>query len=434
MRCILVILDGLGDRAHAVLKGRTPLQAAHTPHLDQLATRGMNGLYHPCLQGIPLSSEIAHFLIFGYEVEEFPGRGYIEAVGNGIEVEDNEVVLLCHVCSVIENDNTLILIKERPAITESELSLLLNEISPYTADDITIRFVPTKGGDGFLVVSGQVSPAITDSNPIAEGRALIAVQPTDATSESRKTAKALNQYFRWLYQRLTSHPLNVKRQRKDLPLINIVAAQRAGRKRPLEAFFDRWGLTGVSIAAHPLYWGLCREIGMDSIKQNDSGDPEEDLRERLRQAHEADGYDFIHVHTKMPDEAAHTKNPLYKQQVIESLDRAMAFAVHNIASDPETLLVVTADHSTPSAGELIHSGETVPLVMVGRNPRRDKVTACNEVDCAGGALGLIKGKELMYLILNFIDRAKMKGLMDTPVDQPYTPGHYQPLTLDGDKE
>lgn len=81
---------------------------------------------------------------------------------------------------------------------------------------------------------------------------------------------------------------------------------------------------------------------------------------------------------------------------------------------------------------MIHSGETVPLTMVGRYPRRDAVKAFNEVDCAIGGLGIVRGKELMYLILNFLDRAKMKGLMDTPGDQPYYPGHYQPLTLDGE--
>ena len=432
MRCILVILDGLGDRPHPALKGQTPLQAAHTPHLDQLATMGMNGLYHPWLQGIPLSSEIAHFLIFGYDLAEFPGRGYIEAVGSGITIDDRDVVLLCHFCSVITADNKLIRVKERPVITESELSILLKEASPYTKGDITIRFVSTKGADGFLIISGQVSPAITDSNPITVSRPLISVQPLDASPQAHQTARALNQYFRWLFQRLSSHPLNEERKKKNLTPINILATQRPGRKRPLESFFERWGLTGASIAAGPLYRGLSQEIGMDSIKIKESGDPEKDLSERLRQAHKAEAYDFIHVHTKMPDEAGHTKDPQHKQNVIEALDRALAFAVQNIASDPETLLVVTADHSTPSAGSLIHSGETVPLVMIGRNPRHDTVTAFNEVDCAGGALGIVKGKELMYLILNFLDRAKLKGLMDTPVDQPYTPGHYRPLVLDGD--
>ena len=67
MRCILVILDGLGDRGHAVFQGKTPLAAARTPNLDRLAELGMNGLYHPWHQGLALPSELAHFLMFGYE-------------------------------------------------------------------------------------------------------------------------------------------------------------------------------------------------------------------------------------------------------------------------------------------------------------------------------------------------------------------------------
>ena len=432
MRCILVILDGLGDRAHTVLNGQTPLQAAYTPHLDYLAKIGMNGLYHSFLQGVPLSSEIAHFLIFGYDLEEFPGRGYIEALGSGVAIDENEIVLLCHFCSVMEKDKKLILIKECIAVTESERSILTEAISPYTTEDIGIEFLSAETAEGFLVLSGKASPAITDSNPIYEGRPLICVQPIDASLEARKTARGLNEYLRWVYQGLCAHPLNVDRQKNNLLPINFLATQRAGRKRSLVPFFEKCGLNGLSISSGPLYWGLCQELGIDIVKVREDGNPERDLRERLRLADDGiKEYDFVHVHTKAADEAAHTKDPLNKKEVIEALDRAMAFAVQEIVPDPEILLVVTADHATASVGTMIHTGETVPLTMVGKYPRRDEVTAFNEIACARGGLGVVRGKELMYLILNFLDRAKMKGLMDTPVDQPYSPGHYQILTLDG---
>jgi 2,3-bisphosphoglycerate-independent phosphoglycerate mutase len=80
---------------------------------------------------------------------------------------------------------------------------------------------------------------------------------------------------------------------------------------------------------------------------------------------------------------------------------------------------------------MIHTGETVPLAMAGRYTRRDTVAAFDEIACAAGALGPVRGRELMYLILNFLDRGKLWGLMDSPVDQPYTPGRYTPLRLAG---
>ncbi len=432
MRCILVILDGLGDRAHDALGGRTPLQAAYTPNLDWLATAGMNGLYHACMQGVALSSEVAHALMFGYDRGELPGRGYLEAVGYGLEPGADDVFLLCHLCSVEERDGRLILVRERPGVDVSEMEALTEALSTCEGGDTGTRFVSTRKGDGLLVLSGAVSPAITDSDPIYEGRPLISVEPTDASPEARSTAEELNRYLRRAYRTLSGLPLNTGRREKGLPPLNALATQRAGKKKQLTPFYEKWGLRALSTASLPVYHGLCRELGMEIRVANDSDDPGGDLRERLFLAREAADFDFIHVHTKVADEAGHTKDPYTKKAVIEAIDRAMEFAVTEIMPDPGVLFVITADHSTASTGTMIHTGETVPLAMVGKYPRRDGVTAFNEVDCAGGALGPVRGSELMYLVLNFLDRGKLGGLMDTPHDQPYYPGHYRPLTADGD--
>ena len=97
--------------------------------------------------------------------------------------------------------------------------------------------------------------------------------------------------------------------------------------------------------------------------------------------------------------------------------------------DPELLIIVTADHSTPSAGPLIHSGEPVPLTFFGQGVRRDNVRRFDEISTAAGALGCVRGKELMYLILNHLDRSKLQGIMDTPIDQPFWPGNYEPFKI-----
>ena len=174
---------------------------------------------------------------------------------------------------------------------------------------------------------------------------------------------------------------------------------------------------------------MCSLLTIDVQKVKQIENPEEDLRERLKRAKAATEYDFIHVHTKAPDQAAHTKDPQHKKATIESLDRALAYAIDEITTDETILFVITADHSTASTGRMIHSGETVPLTMVGKYTRRDDVRTFNEVSCAGGALGPVRGKELMYLILNFLDRGKLWGLMDSPVNQPFSPGNYKPLLL-----
>jgi 2,3-bisphosphoglycerate-independent phosphoglycerate mutase len=168
---------------------------------------------------------------------------------------------------------------------------------------------------------------------------------------------------------------------------------------------------------------------MENHRVAEKADPEKDLRHRLKLANQATDFDFVHVHTKAPDEASHTKDPEHKKAVIEALDRALDYALDEIIVDEELLLIVTSDHSTASTGTMIHSGETVPLTILGRHTRRDEVSAFDEVSCAGGSLGLVRGKELMYLILNFLDRGKLWGTMDSPVNQPFSPGTYKALRI-----
>jgi len=58
------------------------------------------------------------------------------------------------------------------------------------------------------------------------------------------------------------------------------------------------------------------------------------------------------------------------------------------------------------------------------------VKCFDEISVAGGALGTLRGHELMYMVLNYLDYSKLCGLMDTPENQPYWPGNYQPFRID----
>src|SRR5918999_1045672 len=88
---VVVLLDGLGDRAHEALGGRTGNEAANTPVLDGLCTRGSCGVLYAIGPGRAPSSEVAHWSILGYTSDEFPGRAVFEAVGRGQSVSDDDV-------------------------------------------------------------------------------------------------------------------------------------------------------------------------------------------------------------------------------------------------------------------------------------------------------------------------------------------------------
>ncbi len=432
MRCILLILDGLGDRGHAAFGGQTPLQMASTPNLDRLAALGMTGLYHPWLLGTALPSEIAHFLLFGYDLEDFPGRGYIEALGENLSLGDTDVALLGRIFAVKKHRGLLILQEEDPKVEAQTCRALQEAIGTFHHEGVDISFNPTGGIRGIVLAKGEVAAAVTDSNPIYEGRPLMEVLPWEGWENDTRTlntVRALNQYLAWAFRILSAHPLNQQRKRAGLAPLNAVGLQRAGQKKPVAPLADKWGFSPLAIAPGCLYRGLSRYLGMEALPVKDTDDISADLAKRLKLAIKDKGHDFIYIHTKGPDEAAHTKDPLIKKAAIEALDRALSLALRDIVTDPDTLLVVTSDHATNSAGAMIHSGEPVPLLMVGKYTWRDQVTQFDEVSCAQGSLGLVRGRELMYLILNFLDRGKLVGLRDSPRDQPYFPGKFKPFRI-----
>ncbi len=432
-KCVLILLDGIGDRSFEQFDHQTPLQAAKTPVLDELAADGANGLYHAALLGQALPSENAHFALFGYDMSGFPGRGALEALGAGIALGPKDVAVLAHFACLREADGCLVVENRKPKMSGSHVSQLIRAIETFETEGTHIRFIPTGGIFGIIILSGNVAPYITDSDPFIDGQPLIEIAPWAEFRKdppSRNAASALKEYLLWSYDQLKDHSINQFRINKGELPVNGFVTQRAGQLKSVIPFRQSYGLRGLSIASGLVYMGLSSYIGMNAKKVVDTGDPQKDMAERVNTAYEAfNDYDFVHVHTKAPDEAAHTKDPEYKKQVIESLDRGIGKAILPLMNDPEVLIVVTADHSTPSAGPLIHSGESVPLMFHGQGVRRDRVDSFNEIDVAPGALGNVRGKELLYLILNHLDRSKLHGIMDTPVDQPFWPGEYEPFRL-----
>ncbi|MDQ7832886.1 MAG: alkaline phosphatase family protein [Desulfovibrionaceae bacterium] len=438
-KCVLVVLDGLGDRSHACFGHRTPLEAADTPNLDRLAALGCNGLYHAGHLGQALPSENAHFAMFGYEACEFPGRGPLEALGAGIAVAPDEVAALAHFSSVAERDGGLYLFRDKPgAVTEAEALELFRAVAAFASRGVRFTLVRDKGLFGILVLSGEpghrgsVGPDFTDTNPMVDGLPIPEVLPLcGADPASGNAARALKDYLRHAYQTLSGHPINTDRAARGLCPVNAVVTQRPGRPGAPEPFLARHGLRALSVASGVIYHGLCAYLGMDVEKCTDSGDPGGDLAKRLAFARDAlDRYDFIHVHTKAPDEAAHTKSPEKKRRVIEALDAGLGQVMGAFLDDPGVILAVTADHSTPSAGPMIHCGEPVPLVVCGPGVRRDAVTRFDEVAAAGGALGHPRGPELMRVLQNAMDRAKLAGIRETPDHREFWPAPCAPFRLD----
>lgn len=135
------------------------------------------------------------------------------------------------------------------------------------------------------------------------------------------------------------------------------------------------------------------------------------------------------MHTKAPDQAAHTKDPDRKREVINRLDKGLDELIEVLEQRGDFLAAITADHSTPSSSLLIHSGEPVPVCIVGPEVRRDSVTTFDEIAAASGCLGFLRGEALMLMLLNYANRSTLLGHRLGPVERRYVPEGHKPFRM-----
>jgi 2,3-bisphosphoglycerate-independent phosphoglycerate mutase len=140
---------------------------------------------------------------------------------------------------------------------------------------------------------------------------------------------------------------------------------------------EAFGLRPAAIAAYPMYRGVAELVGMDVLETGDSLAEELDvLKKRWND------YDFFFVHVKKIDSAGEDGDFGRKVALIEEVDQNLPRLL-DLAPD---VLLVTGDHSTPSALRS-HSWHPVPVLLHARRCRPDRVSRFGERECLGGALG-----------------------------------------------
>ncbi len=424
-KILLIILDGLADRPAKELDGKTPLEVARTPNLDKFAELSINGLFHPLTLGVPMPTDVAHYLLFGYPLEQRPGRAVFEATGYGVPFSDEEVLCSTSFAFVEEEKGALVIAKRRGlGLTPQEGKALCEAVAHFEHKGIKFELIYTARHFGILKMKGAVSDRITDSDPFYSKLPVVAIQPLEDSEEAKRTAEALNEYLRWTYQ-----VLKTKSEK-----VNILLTKWPARKRPLMSFYEKYGMSGLSISAKALLHGLAAYLGMEyqnSEKLNSSG--EESLTSTLPYAIRAlERYDFVHLHDTRPDAISHKKDPKAKAELIEQIDTEFGLLLENLHDD--WVVAITSDHATPSTlgvGKAMHAGEPVPIAIWGTNVLKDDVKIFSEREARSGGLGFIYGKDLMNILMNYADRLGNYGFRPRKLTEDtasYRPHQIKPLT------
>ncbi|MHC1629020.1 MAG: alkaline phosphatase family protein, partial [Candidatus Nezhaarchaeales archaeon] len=272
-KLLYIVLDGAGDRPNPQLEGKTPLQYAHKPNIDDLAKAGITGLVYTVGKGVAPESDVAVLSILGYDpFKHHTGRGALEALGAGLEFKDGWLALRCNFATI---DKDLRIIDRRCGRTlttreAAELAKAINEEVKLEGAEVTFR--STIGHRGVLVIrrlDGSLSSNITNTDPAYEKVGGLGVakaevnmkiaecKPLDDKEETIMAAKLVNDFTFKAIEALDKHPVNDERRRKGLLPANALLCRDASHERPkLKPINELYGIKMACLAEMPVERGI----------------------------------------------------------------------------------------------------------------------------------------------------------------------------------
>ncbi|MFL6038305.1 MAG: phosphoglycerate mutase, partial [Gaiellaceae bacterium] len=251
---VVVLLDGLADRAHESLGGRTGVEAAATPNLDRLCAQGSCGVLYAVGPGRAPSSEVAHWSMLGYRPDEFPGRAVFEALGRGQDVNAGHVFAYAALRPAERRDDGWWLTgRPDPERDAEQAEALVARCDGITIDGLTFSLTHVWRGEAVLRISGGADERVTDSDSFFRTWYPV-LRPQALSPEAARTARACEQWTREVMRRLEGERFNV------------ITLKWFGRAKQVPSFRERHGLSGTFAAESAFLRGLGRCVGLTPVE------------------------------------------------------------------------------------------------------------------------------------------------------------------------
>jgi 2,3-bisphosphoglycerate-independent phosphoglycerate mutase len=372
----MIVMDGIGGLP-LTPGGKTELESARKPNLDALAAQSALGLADPVAPGITPGSGPGHLGIFGYDPLQFViGRGVLEALGIDFDLGPNDVAARGNFCTVDADGN---LTDRRAGRIATSVNIELVKLLRTIKIPGVQVFVETVKEHRFvLVLRGKgLGDALTETDPQRLGVPALPVKAIDA--KSAKAAKVANQFIKQARKLLA-----------DKSPANMILLRGFAKKPKWQNYEQAFGLRAAAIAAYPMYRGLGKLLGMQTLKVE--GETIADEFTTLEKSW--NDFDFFYLHVKKTDSYGEDGNFEGKVHVIEELDAQLP---RLLALKPD-VIIVGGDHSTPSLLKS-HSWHPVPVLLWSRFVRADGIAEYGERACARGSLGRFPSKDLMPMAL-----------------------------------
>ena len=362
MKYVLILGDGMADRPIPELDGKTPLEYANTPMLDQLAKQSEVGLVHTIPEGMAPGSDTANMSVCGYDPKiYYTGRSPLEALSIGVDMKDTDVAIRTNVVTLSDDDlpyeEKTIIDHSSSEIDTEDAAILIEAVQKELGNEMFSYYVGTSYRHLLIWDKGSVVE-LTPPHDIL-GRTVGEYLPKESLLfEMQKKS----------YEILNNHPINVERAAKGLNKANSIWFWGAGPKPILTSFEEKTGKNGAMISAVDLLKGIAVGAGMDNkIVEGANGQLHTNYEGKAQAAVDAllkEGYDFAYIHVEAPDEMGHQGSAERKVQAIEYLDERIIRYVKEAmdASGEDYRMLVLPDHPTPIEVRT-HTSEPVPYLL-----------------------------------------------------------------------
>jgi 2,3-bisphosphoglycerate-independent phosphoglycerate mutase len=180
---------------------------------------------------------------------------------------------------------------------------------------------------------------------------------------------------------------------------NMILLRGFDRLREYPNFQETTGLRAAAISVYPMYRGVARVVGMQTVAGAPDLEGEIEATRGLWAEH-----DFAFIHVKDTDKAGEDGDFDAKVGAIEAVDARLP----RLLELRPDVVIVTADHSTP-ARMRSHSWHPVPLLVHSARCRPDGLSEFSERACARGGLGRIRATDILPLALAHAGRLSKFG-------------------------
>ena len=418
LRILYVLLDGIGDLPNQSLNGQTPLEASNTPNIDSLARKGKMGQVISVGKGISPQSDIAVFNMLGYNFQgkKYPGRGVVEIIGCGVDFRDGDLALRGNFATV-DNSNKIIDRRAGRDIVKKEATSIctfLEDTMKFEDPDVSVKITPTiahrviiKFRHNKKYLSDKITntdPAYGKLNGIGIARTDVECmlvqesQSEDNSESSILSANIVNEFTRKSISLLNEHPVNLNRISNNKKPMNVILLRDAGNSTPsIQPINEKYGITTSCLVDMPVEIGIGKILGMDLF----CSEKIDNYKQKAKEASEIlNSYNLVYVHIKGPDEYGHDGDALGKKSNIELIDENFFGAFLKYVTK-QHLVVISADHSTPCIRKS-HTDDPIPLLVSGNGIKSDGSQRFTESWARKGSMGILKGSEVISIILNMI--------------------------------